>query len=129
MLPKDLTKDIKTRLKSVKGQVENLLKMLDEDKDPEKILIQFKATRSSLDKAHFLLLDETYRKALAIKISKTVEACPGNCGNEDRIAFIRQQFPFLGLDELTDKMREISEIEKRLESYNKKISPSGRPKK
>ncbi len=114
MLPKDLTKDIKTRLQSIKGQVDGLIKMLDDGQDPEKILLQFKAANKGLEKAHFLLLDETYRKTLAIKISETVEACPGNCGNEDRIEFIRQQFPNLKLDNLTEKMKEIAELKERI---------------
>nr|WKN38594.1 metal-sensitive transcriptional regulator [Tunicatimonas sp. TK19036] len=116
MLPKDITKDIKTRLQSIKGQLDGLINMLDQDQDPEKILIQFKAAQRGLDKAHFLLLDEAYRKALAIKISETVEACPGNCGNEERIEFIRQQFPRLELDSLTAKMKEISELKQRIDS-------------
>ncbi|MBI0398143.1 metal-sensitive transcriptional regulator [Cyclobacterium marinum] len=120
MIPKDLTKDIKTRLKSIKGQVDGLIKMLDEGKDPEKILLQFKAAKKGLDKAHYLLLDETYRKALAIKISETVEACPGNCGNEDRIEFIRQQFPHLQLDSLTQKMKEIAVLKERIGNANEK---------
>ena len=120
MIPKDLTKDIKTRLQSIKGQVDGLIKMLDEGKDPEKILLQFKAAQKGLDKAHYLLLDEAYRKALAIKISETVEACPGNCGNEDRIEFIRQQFPHLELDSLTQKMKEIAELEERIGNANEK---------
>ena len=115
MIPRDLSKDIKTRLQGISGQLGGLIKMLDEDADPDKILIQFKAAQTGLDKAHFLLLDETYRKALAIKISETVEACPGDCGNEDRIEFIRKRFPNLGLDSLTSKMKEIDALHKRLD--------------
>jgi hypothetical protein len=37
MLPKDLTRDIKTRLATIKGQVDGLIKMLDNGEDPEKI--------------------------------------------------------------------------------------------
>ncbi len=122
MIPKDLTKDIKTRLQSIKGQIDGLIRMLDEDKDPEKILTQFKAAKNGLDKAHFLLLDETYRKTLAIKISETVEACPGNCGNEERIEFIRQQFPNLELDTLTTMMKEISELKQRIDPNSAKSS-------
>jgi DNA-binding FrmR family transcriptional regulator len=118
MILKDLTKDIKTRLQSIRGQMDGLIKMLEEDKDPEKILVQFKAVKNGLDKAHFLLLDETYRKALAIKISETVEACPGNCGNEERIEFIRRQFPDLELDNLTTKMKEITELKQRIDQAN-----------
>jgi CsoR family transcriptional regulator, copper-sensing transcriptional repressor len=115
MLPNDLTTDIKTRLKTIKGQITAIIKMLDEQKNPEQILHQFKAADKGLQKAHYLLLDEVYRKSLAIKIVNVVDACPGNCGNEDKIEFIRQQFPTFKLDELTDRMREISEIERRME--------------
>ena len=117
MIPRDLSKDIKKRLQSINGQIGGLIKMLDEDTDPEKILIQFKAAQKGLDKAHFLLLDEVYRKALAIKISETVEGCPGNCGNEGRIEFIRKQFPDLELDSLTEKMREIDALKAKLENH------------
>ncbi|WP_345599362.1 metal-sensitive transcriptional regulator [Salinimicrobium sp. 3283s] len=120
MIPRDLSKDIKTRLQSINGQINGLIKMLDEDTNPEKILLQFKAAQKGLDKAHFLLLDETYRKALAIKISETVEACPGNCGNEDRIELIRKQFPDLELDTLTSKMSEITDLRKRIDGNNQK---------
>lgn len=120
MIPKDLTQDIKTRLQSINGQVTGLIKMLDEGRDPEKIITQFKAVQHGLDKAHFLLLDETYRKTLAIKISETVEACPGNCGNEERIEFIRQQFPDLELDNLTSKIKEISELKQKINQFDKR---------
>ncbi len=118
MLPKDLTKDIKTRLQSIRGQIDGLIKMLDEGKDPEKILTQFKAAKSGLDKAHFLLLDETFRKSLAIKISETSEACPGNCGNEENIELLRQEFPKIEADDLAEKMKEISRLKKQLDQFN-----------
>lgn len=118
MIPRDLSKDIKTRLQSVNGQIGGLIKMLDEDTDPEKILIQFKAAQKGLDKAHFLLLDEVYRKALAIKISETIDACPGDCGNEDRIEFIRKRFPNLELDTLTTQMKEIDALRRRIDDIN-----------
>lgn len=121
-LPKDLTKDIITRLKSIEGQTRGLIAMLEEDKDPEKILTQFKAIQKALDKSHFLLLDEVYRKALAIKIVETMDACPGNCGNEDRIEFIRKQFPNLEMDDLSEKMKEIAELKKRIDARNEQSS-------
>jgi DNA-binding FrmR family transcriptional regulator len=117
-IPKNLTKDIKTRLRSIEGQVRAIINMLDEDKDPEQVLIQFKAVQKALDKSHYLLLDEVYRKALAIKIVETVNACPGNCGNEDRIEYIRRQFPELELDDITQKMTEIMSLKKRIDNLN-----------
>lgn len=38
MLPKDLTQEIKTRLATIRGQVDGLVKMLDNGADPEKII-------------------------------------------------------------------------------------------
>ncbi|MBX6361778.1 MAG: metal-sensing transcriptional repressor [Acidobacterium ailaaui] len=110
MLPKDLTKDLKDRLNSIKGQVEGIIKMLDESDDPDQLLNQFKAVNKGFEKAQYLLLDEVFRKTLAMKISKALEACPGNCGQEERIEIIRNQFPNLGPYELTDKMKEIDKV-------------------
>lgn len=110
MLPKDLTKDLKDRLSSIKGQVEGVIKMLDESDDPAQILNQFKAVNKGFEKAQFLLLDEVFRKTLAMKIAEALESCPGNCGQEEKIAIIRKQFPDLGLYELTDKMKEVEKI-------------------
>lgn len=110
MLPKDLTKDLKDRLNSIKGQVEGVIRMLDESNDPAQILNQFKAVNKGFDKAQYLLLDEVFRKTLAIKIAEALETCPGNCGQEEKISIIRKQFPGLSLYELTDKMKEIDNI-------------------
>ncbi|RTY78003.1 metal-sensitive transcriptional regulator [Flavobacterium sp. LS1P28] len=111
MLPKDLTKDLKDRLSSIKGQVEGVIKMLDKSDDPAQILNQFKAVNKGFEKAQHLLLDEVFRKALAMKIAEALDTCPGNCGQEEKIAIIRNQFPDLELYELTDKMKEMNLIE------------------
>lgn len=121
MLPKDLTKDLKDRLKSINGQVEGIIKMLDKSDNPAQILNQFKAVNKGFEKAQHLLLDEVFRKTLAIKIAEALENCPGNCGQEEKIAIIRTQFPELGLYELTDKMKEMKAIEDFLQkSKNRK---------
>jgi len=119
-LPSDLILDIKTRLKTLSGQINGVVKMLDEGKDPEQINIQFKSIDKGLQKAHFLLLDEVYRKALAIGIVKAVDSCPGNCGNEDKIEYLKKEFPNLEMADLTDKLKEIQTIEYRLKDYNQK---------
>ena len=119
-LPSDLILDIKTRLKTLSGQINGIVKMLDEGKDPEQINIQFKSIDKGIQKAHFLLLDETYRKALAIGIVNAVDSCPGNCGNEDKIEYLKQEFPNLELADLTTKLKEIQTIESRLKAYNEK---------
>ncbi|MHB1922106.1 MAG: metal-sensitive transcriptional regulator [Chitinophagaceae bacterium] len=114
ILPQDLTHEISDRLKSIRGQMDGLIRMLELGEDPDQILLQFKAAEKGLDKAHFLLLDDVYRKALARKIVETMAACPGNCGNEDKIEYIRAQFPSFTLDELTQKMKEIWRLDEKL---------------
>ncbi|WP_445736745.1 metal-sensing transcriptional repressor [Mariniflexile sp.] len=119
-LPADLILDIKTRLKTLSGQINGIVKMLDEGKDPEQINIQFKSINKGIQKAHYLLLDEVYRKALAIGIVKAVDSCPGNCGNEDKIEYLKNEFPNIALTDLTDKLKEIQTIANRLKDYNEK---------
>lgn len=119
-LPSDLILDIKTRLKTLSGQINGIIKMLDEGKDSEQINIQFKSIDKRIQKAHFILLDEVYRKALAIGIVKAVDSCPGNCGSEDKIDYLKNEFPNLELTDLTNKLKEIQTIETRLKAYNEK---------
>lgn len=119
MLPKELTGDLKKRLNLIKGQVEGLANMIDEDKDPDQILIQFKAADQALQNAHFLLLDEVFRKSLALSLVDVLNSCPGNCQDADKIDFLKKQFPKLQLEEITAKMKEINEISQRLAQYKK----------
>ncbi len=119
MLPSELTSDLKKRLSTVKGQIQGIIKMLDEETDPDKILIQFKAADQGLQKAHYLLLDEVFRKSLALKLVQVINACPGNCQDAEKIEYIKEQFPMLEFDELTSKIKEINAIDKRLEQHNK----------
>jgi DNA-binding FrmR family transcriptional regulator len=118
MLPKDITEDVIKRLRYIKGQIGGIEKMLDEGKDPNEIINQFKASEEALNKAHFLLLDEVFRKGLAIQLSEVIKACPGNCQEVDKIAFLKEKFPQLELDELTQKMKEVDGINERMVKNN-----------
>lgn len=117
MLTKDLTRDIKARLKSISGQIEGIVKMLDEERSPRDILLQFRSVKSGMNKAEQLLLDEVFRKTLAIQIVKTMDACPGDCGNEERLEAFRKEFPDLKLEDLAEKMEEINAIHQWLQEY------------
>jgi DNA-binding FrmR family transcriptional regulator len=122
MLPSELTGDLKKRLSTVRGQIEGILKMMDNDTDPDKILVQFKAADQGLQKAHYLLMDEVFRKSLALKLVQVMNACPGNCQDAEKIEYMKEQFPMLEFDQLTTKIKEINAIDKRLEEYNKNNS-------
>lgn len=120
MLPKELTGDLVKRLSTIKGQIEGIIKMFDEDKDPDQILNQFKAADQGLQKAHYLLMDEVFRKSLALKLVKVMNTCPGNCQDAEKIEYLKDQFPMLEFDELTSKIKEINAIDKRLTQHNEK---------
>lgn len=120
MLPKELTRDIINRLHYVKGQLEGIEKMINEGKDPDKIIIQFKASEEGLSRAHFLLLDEVFRKGLALKLVEVMNACPGNCQDAEKIDFLKRKFPDIELNELTQKIKEVDEINQRMKVNQKK---------
>lgn len=119
MLPKDLTRDLKSRLNMLAGQLHGIAKMLDaENMEPDQVLVQFKAVTNGLSSAEHLLLDEVFRKGLALQLVGVVGACPGDCQDAERIEQLRQQFPHLTENELTQKMQELREIGGRLEQHN-----------
>lgn len=118
MLPSELTGDLIKRLNFIKGQIEGITRMLEEGKDPNQISNQFKAADQALQKAHFLLLDEVFRKSLALKLVKVMNACPGNCPDAQKIELLKQEFPLLQEGELADKIKEIHDISERLAKYN-----------
>lgn len=118
MLPNELTADVIKRLNSVKGQIEGIVKMFNDNREPDEIIIQFKAADQALQKAHYLVLDEVFRKSLALKLVAVVNACPGNCQDAEKIEFLKKQFPSLELGELTGKMKEINIITERLSKHN-----------
>lgn len=122
MLLKELTGDLVKRLSTIKGQIEGIIKMINDDKEPDQILNQFKAADQGLQKAHHLLLDEVFRKSLAVKLVQVMNACPGNCQDAEKIEYMKEQFPMLEFDQLTTQIKEVNAIDKRLEKHNKNIS-------
>ena len=120
MIPKEITEDVVTRIATVKGQLEGIIKMINGDSDPDKILIQFEAATQGLKKAHHLLLDDVFRKNLAIKIVEVMNACPGNnCPYAEKIEHLKKQFPTFKFDELASKIKEIKRIDEQMEEYHK----------
>lgn len=119
MLPKELTGDLVKRLNTIKGQIDAIVRMLDEETDPDKIMVQFKAADQGLQKAHYLLMDEVFRKSLALKLVQVLNACPGNCQDAEKIEYMKEQFPMLEFDQLTTQIKEVNAIDKRLEKHNK----------
>jgi DNA-binding FrmR family transcriptional regulator len=120
MIPKEITEDVVKRIATVRGQLEGIMKMINEDSDPDKILTQFKAATQGLQKAHHLLLDDVFRKNLALKIVEVMNSCPGNdCPYAEKIEHLKKQFPTFQFEELSTKIKEIRRIDKEMEDYHK----------
>ncbi len=117
MISSDLTRDIKISVKTAIGQLNYILKQVDNEQESENILLQFKAVQAILNKSTFELLDETYRKAIAEKISSASQKCPGNCGNEHNIERLRRLFPNFSMDEIPQKLKEAKQLENELKIY------------
>lgn len=111
-------RDLKKRLHYIKGQIEGIERMLDDGRNANDIYIQFKAVEGALQKAIYVVLDETLRKDLALKIVKVVNACPGNCEDADKIEFIRNEFPKLDLKQIAQVISEIHKIDEKLGKLN-----------
>lgn len=114
MLPDDIKEDVVKRLRFIKGQVGGIEKMLEDGKAPNEIIHQFKAVEEAMSKAHFILLDDVFRKGLALQLVEVMKACPGNCEEADTIAFLSKKFPQLELGEIIEKMKEVEGINKRM---------------
>ncbi|KHJ36542.1 hypothetical protein PBAC_32870 [Pedobacter glucosidilyticus] len=119
MISSDLTRNIKVSIKTVIGQLDYILKKVDDEQQTENVLLQLKAVQATLSKTTFELLDDTYRKALAEKISSAYQNCPGNCGNEEIIERLRKLFPDFALEEVPEKLKDAQEVEEKLKKYFK----------
>lgn len=117
MISSDLTRNIKVSIKTAIGQLNYILKKMDDEQQTENVLLQLRAVQAILNKSTFELLDETYRKAMAEKISSAYQNCPGNCGNEQTIERLRQLFPNFSMDEIPQKLKEAQQVDNKLKKY------------
>ena len=119
MIRGDLTKRIKTSIKTAQGQLGYILTKIDDEDQAENILLQLKAVQSMLTKSTFELLDDAYRKALAEKISSVHVNCPGNCGQEDAIEKLIRLFPEIKPEDVPGKLKEAQDLEDQLKHFLK----------
>ncbi len=114
MISGDLIAKFKVTIKTAIGQLEHINRSIVSTDYPEEVLIQLKAADALLSRATIMLLDEVYRKALAEKISFAHQNCPGNCGSEDQIERLRQMFPHIPLEQLSEKLVEADQLMKKI---------------
>jgi len=113
------SRKLKKQLHVIKGQIDGIEKMIDNDRDAEDIYTQFKAIEGNFQKTFHGLLEDILRKNLALKIVKVVNACPGNCHDAEKIESIRKEFPKLEINKVAAIISEMNEIDKRLEKLSK----------
>jgi len=114
----DEVKKLKKHLHYLKGQIEGVEKMIDNEDNPNKILTQFKALEGTLNKASYILLEDILRKELALKIVKVVDACPGNCEDAEKIEFAKKEFPNMEIKKVASIISEMDEIKRKLDKLN-----------
>jgi CsoR family transcriptional regulator, copper-sensing transcriptional repressor len=117
MINPELTQNFKSGIKTIIGQLGYILNQVDDEQKAENILLQLKAVKAALNKNTLAILDETYRKVLAEKVSFVSQNCPGNCGNEEKIENLRKIFPEIELEEVTQNLFQAQHVEKRLKKY------------
>ena len=114
------SKKLKKQLHIIKGQIEGIERMIDNDRDSEEIYIQFKAIEANFQKTIHEILADNLRKNLALKIVKVVNACPGNCPDAEKIKLVQKEFPKMEIKKVAGIISEMDRIEERLNQLNKK---------
>ncbi|WP_242661395.1 metal-sensitive transcriptional regulator [Alkaliphilus metalliredigens] len=61
---KEVKKDIVNRLRTIKGHIQGIEKMIEEDKECEDILLQITAVKSSVDRVGQLIIENHSKECL-----------------------------------------------------------------
>lgn len=64
MREQQIRKDILNRLKTVKGHIQGIEKMVEEDKSCEEVLLQVAAVKSSIEKVGSLIVEDHAKECL-----------------------------------------------------------------
>lgn len=111
------SKKLKKQLHVIKGQIEGVERMIDDNRESEEIYIQFKAIEANFQKTFHEILADDLRKNLASKLVKVVNACPGNCPDAEKIKLVQKEFPDMQLKKVVSIINEMEPIEKRLAEF------------
>ena len=114
------TRKLKRQLHVIKGQIEGVERMVDNNRDSEEIYTQFKAIEANFQKTFHEMLEDSLRKNLALKIVKVVNVCPGNCPDAEKIKLVQKEFPKMEIKKVVSIISEMDRIEERLNQLNKK---------
>lgn len=65
--------DIVTRLKKVNGQIQGLVRMIEQKEHCEKVIVQFQAAKAALDKTYSMVLSNSLKECLSERDSENME--------------------------------------------------------
>jgi DNA-binding FrmR family transcriptional regulator len=96
------------RVRYLKGQINGVERMLENDRTIVEIIQQLKAVESALHQALYVVLDEQLKKQLATALVNALEACPGECAYCDRLNLLKRKFANFSLQDVVDTLMQIS---------------------
>ncbi|MCG8343232.1 MAG: metal-sensitive transcriptional regulator [Chlorobiales bacterium] len=65
--------DIIARLKKVNGQVQGLIRMIEQQEHCEKVIVQFQAAKAALDKTYSIVLNDSLKECMSERDSENME--------------------------------------------------------
>ncbi len=65
--------DVVVRLKRVSGQIQGLVRMLEEKEPCEKVIVQFQAAKAALERTYSLVLNNSLKECLSERDADTME--------------------------------------------------------
>jgi len=97
-------KEIVKRLHYIQGQLGGVEKMINNDRPAKDVYGQLKAVEQALHQAIYLVFDGQLKRHFAEVLAERLAVCPGNCGDAERLQFLRHEFSKLDLKELIDEL-------------------------
>ena len=97
-------REITKRIHHIQGQLGGIEKMIRGDRPVKDIYVQMKAVEGALHQAIYSVLDNQLKNHFAEVLAERLALCPGDCGDAERLEFLRHEFSKLGLKELIDEL-------------------------
>jgi len=97
-------KEIIKRFHYIKGQLDGIEKMINNDRSVKDVYRQLKAVEHALHQAIYGVLNDQLKRHFAEVLAERLARCPGNCDDAERLQFLKYEFAKLDLKELIDEL-------------------------
>ncbi len=112
MLKAQHKKSLTKRVRFIAGQLDAILKMIDNDEDSEKILQQLRSVESALQSSVLETFESAHRLQLAEQIVQELEDCPGSCQYCQLVETLKRDFPKLTITQVFDGLHQLHQGKK-----------------